>query len=83
MPNSDWRAPAAYGHATRIPAAGFAWEYLRRDDDYRRDAHRMMNRPDDTEAQIAFSNRWGLRFRGGPGHPRRSRLTLLDALAPA
>ena len=41
MPSSDWRSPAAYGHAQSIPAAGFAWEYLRRDDEYRRDFHRL------------------------------------------
>jgi hypothetical protein len=84
MPSSDWCAPAAYGHATRIPAAGFAWEYLRRDDEYRRDFYRMKQRSDhDTEAQAAFSNRWGLRFRGGPGHSRRPRRALLDARASA
>ena len=36
----DWRSAAAYQHAMAIPAAGFAWEYLRRDDDYHRDSHR-------------------------------------------
>eukprot|EP01037_Dinobryon_pediforme_P037832 gene37832-45520_t len=41
MPSSDWRSPAAYAHAKSIPAAGFAWEYLRRDEDYRRDFHRV------------------------------------------
>ena len=37
MLNIDWRSSAAYGHAKAIPAAGFAWEYLRRNDDYRHD----------------------------------------------
>ncbi|MFG1393796.1 transcriptional regulator domain-containing protein [Xanthobacter agilis] len=84
MPSSDWRAPAAYGHAHSIPAAGFAWEYLRRDDEYRRDFHRLKRKSrHDTEAQTAFSNRWGLRFRGGPGPPRRSRRALLDTRASA
>ena len=35
MLSIDWRSPAAYRFAKSIPAAGFAWEYLRRDDDYR------------------------------------------------
>ena len=37
MLSIDWRAPAAYGHAKAIPPAGFAWEYLRRHEDYHRD----------------------------------------------
>lgn len=59
----DWRASAAYGHADRIPAAGFAWEYLRRDDDYHRDFRAMarMRKPE-AERLEAFSRRWGLRF---------------------
>ena len=84
MPNSDWRSPAAYGHAQSIPAAGFAWEYLRRDDEYRHDFHRLKRKSrHDTEAQSAFANRWGLRFRGGPGPGRRSCISPLDACASA
>ncbi|WP_262422578.1 transcriptional regulator domain-containing protein [Brevundimonas denitrificans] len=37
MLSIDWRSPAAYGHTKYIPAAGFAWEYLRRNGDYRQD----------------------------------------------
>lgn len=37
MLSIDWRSPAAYKFAKSIPAAGFAWEYLRRDDEYRRE----------------------------------------------
>ncbi|MCW0983668.1 DUF6499 domain-containing protein [Agrobacterium sp. BT-220-3] len=63
MPSSDWRSPAAYGHALSIPAAGFAWEYLRRDDDYRRDFERVYAlRGHDSDLNDAFANRWGLRF---------------------
>src|SRR5713101_9789857 len=40
----DWRSAAAYQHAKVIPAAGFAWEYLRRDDDYHRDFDRVNRR---------------------------------------
>lgn len=84
MPSSDWRSPAAYGHAHSIPAAGFAWEYLRRDDEYRRDFQHLMRKPDhDTEARTAFSNRWGLRFRGGPRPARRSGVAVLDTRPPA
>jgi hypothetical protein len=79
MPSSDWRASAAYGYAQSIPAAGFAWEYLRRDDAYRRDFQRMKRKSRlDTKAQTAFSSRWGLRFRGRPGPVCRSRVAILD-----
>jgi len=37
MLSIDWRAPAAYAHTKSLPAAGFAWEYLRRNDEYRHD----------------------------------------------
>ncbi|WP_165496682.1 transcriptional regulator domain-containing protein [Haematobacter massiliensis] len=37
MLSIDWRSPAAYRFANSIPAAGFALEYLRRHDEYRRE----------------------------------------------
>lgn len=66
----DWRAPGAYGHAKAIPAAGFAWEYLRRHKDYHRDYRNIsrMKEPAANELET-FSQRWGLRF------PLRSRKT--------
>ncbi|WP_199252573.1 transcriptional regulator domain-containing protein [Chachezhania sediminis] len=65
----DWRSPAAYRHAKHIPAAGFAWEYLRRNDDYRRDfqAVAATRRPGGSILE-AFADLRGLRF---PVRPRR------------
>lgn len=64
----DWRAPAAYGHAKAIPPAGFAWEYLRRDENYQRDFQTIASVKELGAAQLEnFSQRWGLRF------PMRSR----------
>jgi hypothetical protein len=84
MSSSDWRSPAAYAHAKSIPAAGFAWEYLRRDEDYRRDFHRMRRLPRlDGDTQTAFSERWGLRFPGGSGSLRRPGRAVLDAISEA
>jgi hypothetical protein len=63
----DWRSAAAYQHATIIPASGFAWEYLRRDDDYHRDFQQVNRRtPPSAAALDAFSQRWGLRFSTQP-----------------
>ena len=66
----DWRSPAAYRHAKHIPAAGFAWEYLRRNDEYRHDFQTiaLTGGPDSAEVE-AFRHRWGLRF---PLRPRRT-----------
>ncbi|MGE4521269.1 MAG: DUF6499 domain-containing protein [Acetobacter sp.] len=63
MPMSDWQSPAAYEHAQDIAAAGMAWEYLRRDDEYRRAFQRMKAFPaPKPRGRKAFSERWGLRF---------------------
>ncbi len=66
--NIDWRASAAYRHANDIPAAGFAWEYLRRDDAYHRDYEAVARMGLAAGKRLdLFSRRWGLRF------PLRSR----------
>ena len=63
MLDIDWRSPAAYQHAEVIPAAGFSWEYLRRDDDYYRDFERVTRRKSPAATTLeSFSQRWGLRF---------------------
>ncbi|TKT81018.1 DUF6499 domain-containing protein [Aquamicrobium sp. LC103] len=63
MLSIDWRSPAAYKFAKSIPAAGFAWEYLRRDDEYRREFQAITASTEpDPERLEAFVQRWGLRF---------------------
>ena len=62
MLNIDWRSPAAYKFAKSIPAAGFAWEYLRCDE-YRREFQAITASTEpDQERLEAFVQRWGLRF---------------------
>lgn len=65
MLSIDWRSPAAYKFAKSIPAAGFAWEYLRREEEYRREFQALVasGKPD-PERLEAFVRRWGLRFSG-------------------
>ncbi|EPH0448349.1 transcriptional regulator domain-containing protein [Pseudomonas aeruginosa] len=66
----DWRAPGAYGHAKAIPPAGFAWEYLRRHEDYHRDFQTISHMKEPTASELdAFSQRWGLRFPVRPRNP--------------
>lgn len=84
MPNTDWRTPATYAHARNISTAGFAWEFLRRDPDYRRDFRRVKASPRGTgEAQAAFTDRWGLRFPGGPASVCRRNAAVLVTHAAA
>lgn len=63
MLSIDWRSPAAYEQARVISAAGFAWEYLRRNADYHRDFDQIKGlRKTGARALTTFSERWGLRF---------------------
>src|SRR5216684_3695554 len=80
MLNIDWRSAAAYQHAIVIPASGFAWEYLRRDDDYHRDFERVNRRKSPAARTMeAFSQRWGLRFPTQSVGAGRSRVDILDS----
>ncbi|WP_285295763.1 MULTISPECIES: DUF6499 domain-containing protein [Hyphomicrobiales] len=61
MLNIDWRSAAEYGYAKSIPAAGFAWEYLRRDVDYHREFQAIagLSEPDPDRLE-AFVQRLGV-----------------------
>ena len=69
MQSIDWRTPAAYKRIKDLPPAGFAWEYLRRNDEYRNDfkAIALTGQPGARQLE-RFAQRWGLRF---PKRPRR------------
>ena len=75
MPREDWRSPGAYAFADRLAPEGLAWEFLRRNPEYRTDASAAAaiegSSPDDPAA------RWGLRFPGRSGRPRGRRGRLL------
>ncbi len=67
MPEFDWRSPDAYRPIQDITAPGFAWEFLRRSPDYRRDVQRHIRSSSDiNRADDVFVRHWGLPFRGGP-----------------
>jgi hypothetical protein len=71
MPDDDWRSPTAYDYVSEMSAAGFAFEFLRRNVDYRNDFRNF----EGTDASGARSEavpirpdlRWGLSFLGGSG----------------
>ena len=68
MLSIDWRTPAAYRHTRNLPAAGFAWEYLRRNNEYRLEYSALAASKQPAAGHLeAFVERWGVRF------PQRSR----------
>nr|WP_302795628.1 DUF6499 domain-containing protein [Shinella daejeonensis] len=53
-----------------MPAAGFAWEYLRRNNEYRQEYRALAaSKQPDSEHLEAFVERWGVRF---PQQSRRA-----------
>lgn len=60
MSTEDWRSPAAYQYAATMEPASLAWEFLRRNPDYRNAYKAAPAQADDgTEG---LGRRWGLRF---------------------
>jgi Proteobacterial transcriptional regulator-like domain len=68
MPDgAGWRSQSATAYLDDAERAGFAWEFLRRDPDYRLDYERMglhLARETSTELEVALAlaKRWGLKF---------------------
>jgi len=64
-PSSDhWHPSAAYLYVLHLDGPALAWEYLRRDPDYRRDWLRRHRQPE-------VAQRWGLRLLEDPGEDAR------------
>ncbi|WP_158703027.1 transcriptional regulator domain-containing protein [Allosphingosinicella vermicomposti] len=73
---TQWREQSAYQPLRGLDRAGFAWEFLRRNEEYRRTArlhcsnapskfkHVDVRQPDKEEARAAAP--WCLHFLGGP-----------------
>ena len=60
MSTEDWRSPAAYQYAATMEPASLAWEFLRRNPDYRNAYKSAPAQADD--GTDGPSRRWGLRF---------------------
>jgi hypothetical protein len=75
MPRTtDWRSQDAVDALLELDRAGLAWEFLRRNPDYRDDFRQTsqriaLNEISEEGAMTEFSRRWGVSFRP------RSRLT--------
>ncbi len=67
MAKFDWRSADTYNEALHYDAGAFAWEYLRRNPDYRRDYATSVDAGSlETSATLAMRRRWGVCFRVGP-----------------
>lgn len=68
MVSEDWRSPAAYAYLTGLDAADLAFEFLRRNPDYRADFQEVSRQAaagGEAEASgIRCAHRWGLAFPG-------------------
>lgn len=68
----DWRSHSAYDYIDDLNAQELAWEFLRRDTEYRKEFLDLSaaGQLDEIEGR-AFAGRWGLCFRRRSG-PNRS-----------
>jgi hypothetical protein len=64
MSESDWRSPEAYAIMQDAEAADFAWEFLRRNPEYRDDHRKLQLGGSLLALHWKFRRRWGLSFRG-------------------
>jgi hypothetical protein len=67
MSRADWRSPDAYEDLWSLDAAGFAWEYLRRNSKFQQETEKLDRAArrgtlDQAEAD-AFARRWGVQLR--------------------
>jgi len=65
----DWRLQETERALNRLERQGFAWEFLRRNPDYRSDYNRLRSTPASRPgaSQRSSAPQWGLRF---PDRPR-------------
>jgi hypothetical protein len=59
----DWRTPESYKRVQDADITAIAWEYLRRNPDYRRDYEEMVKAGRVHNVTAGFRGRWGLCFR--------------------
>lgn len=77
--DESWRSEAAYAYIDELTPSDLAWEFLRRNPDYRQSYDELMStgRLSD-EAAEKFARQWGLRFRGRPSQLGAHPAYLLD-----
>jgi len=74
-----WRSRAAYDYIDDLSPSDLAWEFLRRNDSYRKDyASLSRDGQIDGREAAALAERWGLAFRYGSDAQRAGHTYLLD-----
>jgi hypothetical protein len=63
MANMDWRSEEAYANFKNAESMDIAWEWLRRDAEYRRDYQSLDQSRRLSGATEVFRSQWGLSFR--------------------
>jgi len=67
MSNFNWRSADTYSEALDYDAAAFAWEFLRRNPEYRSDYAELAEaRTHEAPDGLTIRRRWGVCFRSGP-----------------
>ena len=67
MSKFDWRSADTYSELLDSDAAAFAWEYLRRNPEYRRDYEALADfAAREASHSPTVRRRWGVCFRAGP-----------------
>lgn len=76
----SWRSEAAYDYIDQLTTSDLAWEFLRRNPDYRIAYQALLSsgRLSD-ETATSFAEQWGLYFRSRPTHHGSRPADLLDA----
>jgi hypothetical protein len=75
----SWRSEAAYDYIDQLTTSELAWEFLRRNPDYRIAFQELLSsgRLSD-ETATSFAEQWGLCFRSQPAHHGSRPTNLLD-----
>lgn len=77
--DESWRSEAAYDYIDRLTPGDLAWEFLRRNPDYRKSYQELPDVGRLTEdVAREFAERWGLRFRRQPCQLRVDPADFLD-----
>ena len=77
--DEDWRSEASYDYIDKLTPGDLAWEFLRRNPDYRNAYRDLVATGRLTEAIAQeFAERWGLRFRRRPSQLGANPADLLD-----
>lgn len=60
----DWRSEAAYANFKKGESMDIAWEWLRRDAEYRQDYGKLTVGERSSGPADTYRQKWGLSFRG-------------------